>query len=162
MLVKLVWPAWSNWFCWPTSIRGGQLQSSGAWLMSHLFSIPIEHSWLIKIHSKLKITIRWLLESCVLAGAGEKLWHQSGPRGLELPTPAGYAGRLTWSSWSSWSDQHGLASYAGRPAFAVFSLVTSPCCVFTGEQPLLCFGNKYKLKQNQHQVKACKVISIKI
>ena len=30
----------------------------------------------------------WLLESGLLAGAGTKLWHQSGPWGLELPTPA--------------------------------------------------------------------------
>jgi hypothetical protein len=30
-------------------------------MVSHLFSIPSKHSWLIKLISKLKIMIRWLL-----------------------------------------------------------------------------------------------------
>ena len=96
---KFSWPKWTAQYTelgisryYKKPHRGGQLKSSRSSLVSHFFSIPSKHSWLIKLNSKLKIMIRWLLESGVLAGAGEKLWHQSGPQGLQMPTPAEWRG----------------------------------------------------------------------
>jgi hypothetical protein len=79
--------------------------------VSHVFSIPSKHSWLIKLHSKLKFMIRWLLESGVLSVDRAKLWHQSGSQRLKLPTPAQHNDSLfchinwNWVNYSNFSNQ---------------------------------------------------------